>query len=48
MRKHLIATIILVLALGLMQSVSFAEKRGGVMIMEGITKNLLRRSFLKR
>jgi Spy/CpxP family protein refolding chaperone len=29
MRKHLIATIILVLALGLMQSVSFAEKRGG-------------------
>ncbi len=29
MRKHLIVTITLVLALGLMQSVSFAEKRAG-------------------
>lgn len=29
MKKYLIATVSLVLALGLMQSVSFAEKRGG-------------------
>jgi Spy/CpxP family protein refolding chaperone len=29
MRKHLIVAITLVLALGLMQSVAFAEKRGG-------------------
>ena len=29
MRKHIIVTIILVLALGLMQSAAFAEKRGG-------------------